>query len=95
MPEEDRSARAVVLAGGGLEANLEMRTRYLTGFVVTCGITFTSGGLRISEKAEVLDLTDRPIPGLYAAGGAGRGDLLRELSRRRGADVGGGVRAAG
>jgi tricarballylate dehydrogenase len=39
-----------------------------TGFVVTCGITFTFGGLRISDKAEVLDLTDRPIPGLYAAG---------------------------
>ena len=39
-----------------------------TGFVVTCGITFTFGGLRISDKAEVLDLTDRPIPGLFAAG---------------------------
>jgi tricarballylate dehydrogenase len=39
-----------------------------TGFVVTCGITFTFGGLRITDKAEVLDLTDRPIPGLYAAG---------------------------
>ncbi len=39
-----------------------------TGFVVTCGITFTFGGLRITDKAEVLDLTDRAIPGLYAAG---------------------------
>jgi tricarballylate dehydrogenase len=39
-----------------------------TGFVVTCGITFTFGGLRIDERAAVLDVTDRPIPGLYTAG---------------------------
>jgi tricarballylate dehydrogenase len=39
-----------------------------TGFVVTCGITFTFGGLRIDETGAVQDTTDRPIPGLYAAG---------------------------
>ena len=38
------------------------------GFVVTCGITFTFGGLRINESGEVQDVTDRSIPGLYAAG---------------------------
>jgi tricarballylate dehydrogenase len=38
------------------------------GYAVTCGITFTFGGLRINTKAEVLDTEDRPIPGLYAAG---------------------------
>ena len=38
------------------------------GFVVTCGITFTFGGLRISTDGEVLDTTDAVIPGLYAAG---------------------------
>ena len=38
------------------------------GFVVTCGITFTFGGLKIDETAAVLDTADRPIPGLYAAG---------------------------
>jgi tricarballylate dehydrogenase len=38
------------------------------GFAVTCGITFTFGGLRITPEAAVLDLEDRPIPGLYAAG---------------------------
>ena len=38
-------------------------------FAVTCGITFTFGGLRIEAKsAQVLDTEDRPIPGLYAAG---------------------------
>jgi tricarballylate dehydrogenase len=39
-----------------------------TGFVVTCGITFTFGGLKINTDAQVLDLVDKPIPGLYAAG---------------------------
>ncbi|MBI4611184.1 MAG: FAD-dependent tricarballylate dehydrogenase TcuA [Candidatus Rokubacteria bacterium] len=38
------------------------------GYAVTCGITFTFGGLRINTRAEALDTEDRPIPGLYAAG---------------------------
>ncbi len=38
------------------------------GFGVTCGITFTFGGLRVNTRAQVLDTEDRPIPGLYAAG---------------------------
>jgi len=37
-------------------------------FPVTCGITFTFGGLRIDTAARVLDRSDRPIPGLHAAG---------------------------
>ena len=37
-------------------------------FAVTCGITFTFGGLRISEDAEVIDDSGDKIPGLYAAG---------------------------
>jgi tricarballylate dehydrogenase len=35
---------------------------------VTCGVTFTFGGLRIGEHAEVLNHDQQPIPGLYAAG---------------------------
>ena len=38
------------------------------GFVVTCGITFTFGGLRINTSGEVQDTTEQTIPGLYAAG---------------------------
>jgi len=39
------------------------------GVAVTCGVTFTFGGLRIEAKtANVLDTEDRPMPGLYAAG---------------------------
>ena len=35
---------------------------------VTCGVTFTFGGLRVSTAAEVMDIAGAPIPGLYAAG---------------------------
>jgi tricarballylate dehydrogenase len=35
---------------------------------VTCGITFTFGGLRVTTSAEVLNIADTPIPGLFAAG---------------------------
>ena len=37
-------------------------------YAVTCGITFTFGGLRIDTEARVLDAGHEPIPGLYAAG---------------------------
>ena len=35
---------------------------------LTPGITFTLGGLRINDRTQVLDSSNRPIPGLYAAG---------------------------
>jgi tricarballylate dehydrogenase len=38
------------------------------GYAVTCGITFTYGGLRINASAQVLAEDGGPIPGLYAAG---------------------------
>jgi tricarballylate dehydrogenase len=37
-------------------------------YAVTCGITFTFGGLRIDTEGRVLDAGEQPIPGLYAAG---------------------------
>jgi tricarballylate dehydrogenase len=37
-------------------------------YAVTCGITFTFGGLRIDGTGNVLDAGERPIAGLYAAG---------------------------
>ena len=38
------------------------------GYAVTTGITFTFGGLKITERGEVIDCEQRPIPGLFAAG---------------------------
>jgi len=37
-------------------------------YAVTCGITFTFGGLRINTEAQVMNTDGEPIPGLYAAG---------------------------
>jgi len=38
------------------------------GYAVTTGITFTFGGLRITEEARVVNCEQRPITGLFAAG---------------------------
>ncbi|MBL95528.1 MAG: Fumarate reductase flavoprotein subunit [Alphaproteobacteria bacterium MarineAlpha3_Bin5] len=37
-------------------------------YAVTCGITFTFGGLRVNTSCKVLDTDLKPINGLYAAG---------------------------
>ena len=37
-------------------------------YAVTCGITFTFGGLKITTDAQVLDADQKVIPGLYACG---------------------------
>ena len=37
-------------------------------FAVTCGVTFTFGGLKIDTSGQVIDMEGANIPGLYAAG---------------------------
>lgn len=37
-------------------------------YQVTCGVTFTFGGLRVSTSTEVLNTSGEPIDGLYACG---------------------------
>lgn len=37
-------------------------------YAITCGVTFTFGGLRINTSGQVLDTEEQPISGLYAAG---------------------------
>ena len=37
-------------------------------YAVTCGLTFTFGGLKIDTSARVLDTEGAVIPGLHAAG---------------------------
>ena len=39
-----------------------------TAYAVTCGITFTFGGLHVDANARVLDQSGEPITGLFAAG---------------------------
>jgi tricarballylate dehydrogenase len=47
---------------------LPLDTPPFLAFAVTCGITFTFGGVKIDSGARVLDRANRPIPGLHAAG---------------------------
>jgi tricarballylate dehydrogenase len=37
-------------------------------YAVTCGVTFTFGGIKIDTEARVIDSDGRAIPGLFAAG---------------------------
>ncbi|KPK19416.1 MAG: tricarballylate dehydrogenase [Betaproteobacteria bacterium SG8_41] len=37
-------------------------------YAVTCGVTFSFGGVKVSNDAEVEDTAGKAIPGLYAAG---------------------------
>lgn len=37
-------------------------------YPITCGVTFSFGGVRINTNAEVLDITGKPIKGLFASG---------------------------
>jgi len=37
-------------------------------FAVTCGVTFSFGGVKITTHGEVEDTAGKPIPGLFAAG---------------------------
>jgi tricarballylate dehydrogenase len=37
-------------------------------YPVTCGITFTFGGLDVNHKAQVMSSMDQPIKGLFASG---------------------------
>lgn len=39
-----------------------------TAYAVTCGITFTYGGLKIDRDAKVYDQVGKAMPGLYATG---------------------------
>ena len=38
------------------------------GYAVSCGITFTFGGVKIDTRGRVVTNSQEPIPGLYAAG---------------------------
>ncbi|ODM42486.1 FAD-dependent tricarballylate dehydrogenase TcuA [Cereibacter johrii] len=37
-------------------------------YAITCGVTFTFGGVKVSDRGEVMDRAGAAIPGLYSAG---------------------------
>jgi len=47
---------------------LPINTPPYLGYAVTCGITFTFGGVKIDTRGRVLTNSQEPVPGLYAAG---------------------------
>jgi tricarballylate dehydrogenase len=73
---EDRPFNPAILDGKGTRGITPPKSNWAqrldappyVAYGVTCGITFTFGGLRVSLEAQVLDTEDRPIPGLFAGG---------------------------
>lgn len=47
---------------------VELDTPPYTAYAVTCGVTFTFGGLKIDLHGQVVDSNEETIPGLFAAG---------------------------
>ncbi|MTD53311.1 FAD-dependent tricarballylate dehydrogenase TcuA [Amycolatopsis pithecellobii] len=47
---------------------VKLDTAPYTAYAVTCGITFTFGGVKIDNHGQVLDTSGETIPGLFAAG---------------------------
>ncbi|CAD6533843.1 Fumarate reductase flavoprotein subunit [Paraburkholderia hiiakae] len=47
---------------------LALDTAPFVAYAVTCGITFTYGGVKVNVHGQVLDENDAPLPALYAAG---------------------------
>jgi tricarballylate dehydrogenase len=64
--KDGRSARGLAVPKSNW-ANM-IDTPPFQAFAVTCGVTFTFGGVRVDTTGRVLDTEFAPIPGLYAAG---------------------------
>ena len=65
--QNDRGARPAIMQG----------PFYALGPIKSY-VVFTDGGLKVTDKLEVLRTDGQVIPGLYAAGSAGQGGLLLE-----------------
>jgi tricarballylate dehydrogenase len=47
---------------------VKLDTPPYTAYGVTCGITFTFGGVKVDERAQVIDVNEHTVKGLFAAG---------------------------
>ena len=64
--KDDKSAQSGSLAKSHWAQDLTQGP--FRAYPVTGGITFTYGGVKVSEKAQVLDQDNNPIAGLFACG---------------------------
>jgi tricarballylate dehydrogenase len=64
--KDGRSANALPVPRSNWANKID--TPPFEAYAVTCGVTFTFGGLRITTEGQVVDTAQQPIPGLFAAG---------------------------
>jgi tricarballylate dehydrogenase len=63
---DGKRTRGLAIPKSNWAARIE--TPPFRAYPVTCGITFTFGGVRVNAKAQVLNSLHEPIKGLYASG---------------------------
>lgn len=64
--KDGRSADGLPVARSNWAVKLD--TPPYTAYAVTCGVTFTFGGLKIDNHGQVMDVNNQSIAGLFAAG---------------------------
>ena len=64
--KDGRAARGLAVPKSNWANTID--TPPFQAFAVTCGVTFTFGGVRVDTSSRVLDTEFQPIPGLFAAG---------------------------
>ncbi len=64
--KDGRSARGIAVPKSNWANRID--TPPFEAYQITCGITFTFGGLKIDSDAQVIDTEGHKIPGLFAAG---------------------------
>src|SRR5262249_20287378 len=64
--KDGRAARGLAVAKSNWANTIDEPP--FEAYAVTCGVTFTFGGVRVSTEAQVIDTEGEPINGLYAAG---------------------------
>jgi tricarballylate dehydrogenase len=64
--KDGRSTNGLAIAKSNWAQTID--TPPFEAYAVTCGVTFTFGGVRVTENCAVIDVDGAPIPGLFAAG---------------------------
>ena len=72
----DAASLEASLASGGPSGIAVAKPPFVALGPVKSYMVLTDGGLKVSERHEVIGADDRPIPGLFAAGSAGQGGVL-------------------
>ena len=79
MPSEALQQSLAATASPGLRPGRSLsKSPFIALGPIKSYVVFTDGGLRVTERLQVVGPGGAPIPGLFAAGSTGQGGLLLE-----------------